>query len=130
MDSYGNFKRGDQRCSCKCHWDWSELNACFAGSRISLSDIDCLFVVERGMDGFERGKNLKKMGLKFMDPFLRRNYPDQVRRVSALPDHLVGAQISGHADHPCEYRDSSTPTPRRLSRPASFSLDRAQEIGQ
>ena len=48
MDSYGNFKRGDQRCSCRCHWDWSELNECFTGSRISLSDIDCLFVVERG----------------------------------------------------------------------------------
>jgi hypothetical protein len=37
--------RGLQRCACACHWDWSWLK--FGDSRISPTDVDQLFVVER-----------------------------------------------------------------------------------
>jgi len=37
--------RGDQRCPCACHWNWSWLNDAFKGTQISVSDIDG--VVER-----------------------------------------------------------------------------------
>ena len=37
--------RGDQRCPCGCHWNWSWLNEAFKGTQISVSDIDG--VVER-----------------------------------------------------------------------------------
>lgn len=37
--------RGAQRCQCKCHWDLSWLR--FGTTRIAVSDVDGLFVVER-----------------------------------------------------------------------------------
>ena len=40
-----NESRGAQRCSCQCHWDLSWLR--FGPGKISPSDVDGLFVVER-----------------------------------------------------------------------------------
>ena len=36
---------GKQHCGCQCHWDLSWLH--FGDSRIAVSDVDGLFVVER-----------------------------------------------------------------------------------
>ena len=38
-------QRGAQRCPCQCHWDLSWLR--FGNTRISFTDVDGLFVVER-----------------------------------------------------------------------------------
>ena len=37
--------KGKQHCPCQCHWDLSWLH--FGDSRIAVSDVDGLFVVER-----------------------------------------------------------------------------------
>ena len=38
--------RGAQLCSCQCHWNLSWLR--FGSGKIAVSDVDGLFVVERG----------------------------------------------------------------------------------
>ena len=71
---------GKQHCACQCHWDLSWLH--FGDSRIAVSDVDGLFVVERN----SRFLFLETKGL---DEPLTQGQRILMERLSTIPQFTV-----------------------------------------